>query len=50
MGQAINGPGGYFGRNLDALSDCLCGRFGHGNRFGWCGTSAGERHIGVDLR
>ncbi|WP_327590963.1 barstar family protein [Nonomuraea sp. NBC_00507] len=23
MGEAINGPGGYFGRNLDALDDCL---------------------------
>lgn len=28
MGEAVNGPGGYFGRNLDALSDCLCGGFG----------------------
>jgi RNAse (barnase) inhibitor barstar len=23
MGEAINGPGGYFGSNLDALADCL---------------------------
>ncbi|MDF2710510.1 MAG: hypothetical protein K0R62_6162, partial [Nonomuraea muscovyensis] len=28
MGEAINGPGGYFGWNLDALDDCLGGRFG----------------------
>ncbi len=28
LGEAINGPGGYFGRNVDALSDCLCGDFG----------------------
>ncbi len=28
IGEAINGPGGYFGRSLDALSDCLCGGFG----------------------
>ncbi|MGW0802654.1 barstar family protein [Nonomuraea sp. NPDC002799] len=28
MGEAINGPGGYFGRNLDALDDCLRGGFG----------------------
>jgi len=23
LGEAINGPGGYFGSNLDALDDCL---------------------------
>jgi RNAse (barnase) inhibitor barstar len=28
MGEAVNGPGGYFGRNLDAFSDCLRGGFG----------------------
>ncbi|MDX3778403.1 barstar family protein [Streptomyces europaeiscabiei] len=28
IGEAINGPGGYFGRNLDALADCLSGGFG----------------------
>lgn len=28
MGEAVNGPGGYFGRNLDALNDCLAGGFG----------------------
>lgn len=28
IGEAIHGPGGYFGRNVDALSDCLCGGFG----------------------
>ncbi|MEU0544614.1 barstar family protein [Nocardia sp. NPDC005978] len=28
LGEAINGPGGYFGWNLDALADCLCGGFG----------------------
>jgi RNAse (barnase) inhibitor barstar len=28
MGEAINGPGGYFGWNLDALRDCLRGGFG----------------------
>jgi RNAse (barnase) inhibitor barstar len=22
IGEAVNGPGGYFGRNLDALNDC----------------------------
>ncbi|MFF0294752.1 barstar family protein [Kitasatospora sp. NPDC004614] len=24
LGEAVNGPGGYFGWNLDALNDCLC--------------------------
>ncbi|MFG2071242.1 barstar family protein [Nonomuraea maritima] len=28
IGEAINGPGGYFGWNLDALDDCLRGGFG----------------------
>ncbi|MDX2297505.1 MULTISPECIES: barstar family protein [Streptomyces] len=28
IGEAVNGPGGYFGRNLDALDDCLCGGWG----------------------
>src|SRR6201997_4036299 len=25
IGSSVNGPGGYFGRNLDALADCLRG-------------------------
>lgn len=28
IGEAINGPGGYFGSGLDSLDDCLCGGFG----------------------
>ncbi|OLZ74740.1 barnase inhibitor [Streptomyces sp. IMTB 2501] len=28
LGEAVNGPGGYFGRNLDAFADCLSGGFG----------------------
>ncbi|PCJ31458.1 MAG: hypothetical protein COA99_17225 [Moraxellaceae bacterium] len=28
LGEAVNGPGGYFGLNLDALDDCFCGDFG----------------------
>jgi RNAse (barnase) inhibitor barstar len=28
IGEAINGPGGYFGWNLDALVDCLTGGWG----------------------
>jgi RNAse (barnase) inhibitor barstar len=28
IGSSVNGPDGYFGRNLDALADCLRGGFG----------------------
>ena len=28
LGEAVNGPNGYFGGCLNALSDCLCGGFG----------------------
>lgn len=28
LGRAVNGDGGYFGKNLDALADCLRGGFG----------------------
>lgn len=28
MGEAVNGPGGYFGDSLDGLADCLRGGFG----------------------
>lgn len=28
IGHAVNGSGGYFGSNLDALADCLGGGYG----------------------
>ncbi|MER5463479.1 barstar family protein [Streptomyces sp. NPDC002668] len=28
IGEAVNGTGGYFGRNLDSFADCLRGGFG----------------------
>ncbi|WP_310724314.1 barstar family protein [Streptomyces sp. N2A] len=28
LGEAVNGPGGYFGWNLNAVDDCLRGRWG----------------------
>ncbi|WP_329441442.1 barstar family protein [Streptomyces canus] len=28
LGEAVNGPGGYFGWGMDALDDCLTGRWG----------------------
>ncbi|AUG75416.1 hypothetical protein CFP65_0453 [Kitasatospora sp. MMS16-BH015] len=33
LGEAINGPGGYFGWNLDALIDCLRGGWGASTPF-----------------
>ncbi|MGJ5748750.1 barstar family protein [Streptomyces puniciscabiei] len=33
IGEAINGPGGYFGWNLDALDDCLIGGWGASTPF-----------------
>ncbi|MFG2137617.1 barstar family protein [Streptomyces sp. NPDC048650] len=33
LGEAVNGPGGYFGWNLDALDDCLRGRWGAASPF-----------------
>ncbi|MGA5206452.1 barstar family protein [Streptomyces variegatus] len=29
LGEAVNGPGGYFGGCVDALADCLRGNFGY---------------------
>ncbi|WP_331769265.1 barstar family protein (plasmid) [Embleya sp. NBC_00888] len=29
LGEAVNGPGGYFGGNLQALHECLGGTFGY---------------------
>ncbi|MEU6104539.1 barstar family protein [Streptomyces flaveolus] len=29
LGEAVNGPGGYFGGSVDALADCLRGNFGY---------------------
>ncbi|MEU9132905.1 barstar family protein [Kitasatospora sp. NPDC048540] len=28
LGRAVGAPGGYYGRNLDALADCLRGGYG----------------------
>ncbi|WP_240419976.1 barstar family protein [Paenibacillus periandrae] len=28
LGEAMNGPGGYYGSCLDSLDDCFCGGFG----------------------
>ena len=50
IGAAVNGSGGYFGRNLDALADCLRGGFGTPeNRpyeFEWQNSALSRRHLG----
>ncbi|MEV0119501.1 barstar family protein [Streptomyces sp. NPDC050844] len=30
LGEAVNGPGGYYGSNLDALADCISSNCGEG--------------------
>ena len=49
IGSAVNGPEGYFGRNLDALADCLRGGFGTPEdrpyAFEWEHSAASRRHL-----
>jgi RNAse (barnase) inhibitor barstar len=49
VGSAVNGPGGYFGRNLDALADCLRGGFGtpddRAYEFEWEHSDLSRRHL-----
>ena len=47
IGEAINGPGGYFGWNLHALHDCLAGRWGAKRPFQliWHHSDVARRHL-----
>jgi RNAse (barnase) inhibitor barstar len=47
IGEAINGPGGYFGWNLDALHDCLRGGFGTRRPFRlvWHHSTVARQHL-----
>ena len=49
IGSAVNGPGGYFGRNLDALADCLRGGFGTPDHrpyeFEWQHSALSQRYL-----
>jgi len=49
IGRAVNGPGGYFGSNLDALADCLRGGFGTPEdrpiEFDWEHSETSRRHL-----
>ncbi|SPT59211.1 Barstar (barnase inhibitor) [Actinomadura madurae] len=47
IGEAINGPGGYFGRNLGALNDCLHGEWGAAAPFQlvWNHSAVARQHL-----
>lgn len=49
IGRSVNGPGGYFGENLDALADCLRGGFGtpadRAYEFDWVDSALSRRHL-----
>ncbi|WP_207943574.1 barstar family protein [Actinomadura sp. KC345] len=47
IGEAINGPGGYFGWNLDALDDCLSATWGAQAPFRllWHDSAVARRHL-----
>ncbi|WP_151483802.1 barstar family protein [Streptomyces albicerus] len=50
LGEAVNGPGGYFGWNLSALDDCLCGGWGASRPFvlNWNHSMEARRRILAD--
>ena len=54
IGRSVNGPGGYFGKNLDALADCLRGGFGTPEdrpyEFEWRHSDVSRRHLEDDRR
>jgi len=54
IGEAINGPGGYFGWNLDELRDCLRGGWGAARPFRliWQDAAVAQKHLvaGYDRR
>jgi RNAse (barnase) inhibitor barstar len=47
LGEAINGPGGYFGWNLDALDECLRGAYGAWPPFRlvWHDSAVAREHL-----
>lgn len=50
LGEAVNGAGGYFGRGLDSLNDCLRGGFGtpcdRPARFIWADSAKSRAALG----
>lgn len=47
LGEAVNGPGGYFGSNLDALAECISSSFGEGSpaRIIWRNFQASQESL-----
>ena len=54
LGRSVNGRGGYFGQNLDALADCLRGGFGTPEdrpfEFEWQHSALSQRHLKDEQR
>jgi hypothetical protein len=49
IGRAVNGDGGYFGSNFDALADCLRGGFGTPENGKFRFVLAGYKHVKAAL-
>ncbi|MFI5531855.1 barstar family protein [Kitasatospora sp. NPDC051853] len=51
LGEAVNGPGGYFGANTAAVDDCLCGSFGHTSpaTLLWRHSATAREHLSAEL-
>ncbi|GAB3965658.1 barstar family protein [Streptomyces sparsus] len=51
LGESVNGVGGYFGSNLDALADCLASSTATGNRFDvlWRESTPSRERMGASL-
>ncbi|MGW4645577.1 barstar family protein [Kitasatospora sp. NPDC004289] len=51
LGEAVNGPGGYFGANTAAVDDCLCGSFGHTSpaTLTWHSSATAREHLAAEL-
>ncbi|MEE1804484.1 barstar family protein [Streptomyces sp. JV176] len=51
LGESVNGPGGYFGSNLDGLADCLASSRASDApfRLAWRGFSVAQERMGVRL-
>lgn len=47
IGEAVNGPGGYFGQNLFWFDDCCVGRFGLSppSRLVWHHAEVSRHHL-----
>jgi RNAse (barnase) inhibitor barstar len=48
LGEAFNGPGGYFGSNPSALDDCLSGSYGTPLTLDWRGFAEARERLNHD--